>query len=194
MSSGLSWTRRKGRHAVGFSSKHWRTTSNAKGHHKGQMGITVCPLKLRGDDSFWDFLYLPKCATFEFVQEAGKRCKYCGGLYPEDAFGVALTTPTKVYRRRKCRDCYRGTKKALIARHYEWLCDYKHKKGCYRCGVKDPRVLDFHHRNKEDKLFGIGGFRREIGFQRLSDEIEKCEVVCANCHRILHDEDRKNGA
>src|SRR3989338_4354381 len=45
MSSGLSWTRRKGRHAVGFSSKHWRTTSNAKGHHKGQIGIEVCPLE-----------------------------------------------------------------------------------------------------------------------------------------------------
>jgi len=126
-------------------------------------------------------------------------CKYCGKTYPENTFGVALTTATRIYRRRKCRDCYRGTKQALITRHYEWLSDYKKERGCCRCGVKDPRVLDFHHRHKRDKLFGIGGFRREIGFQRLKEEIEKCEIVCANCHRILHEEMRqstasKNGA
>ena len=128
-----------------------------------------------------------------------KKCVYCEREFPVETFGVALTTPTKVYRRRKCRDCYRKTKQALIARHYRWLADYKRERGCHKCGTKDPRVLDFHHKGKEDKLFGIGGFRREVGFQRLSEEIEKCEVVCANCHRILHDEvrkneDRKNGA
>ena len=123
-----------------------------------------------------------------------KLCRYCKRAYSEDAFGVALTTRTKIYRRHKCRDCYRKTKQALIVRHYEWLAKYKQERGCCRCGIKDSRVLDFHHRNKKDKLFGIGGFRREIGFQRLKDEIEKCEVVCANCHRILHDEMRKNGA
>lgn len=119
-----------------------------------------------------------------------KLCRYCGKSCPESAFGVALTTKTKVYRRHKCRDCYRGTKQALIARHYEWLSSYKREKGCGRCGVRDPRVLDFHHKDKKDKLFGIGGFRREVGFQKLKDEIEKCEIVCANCHRILHDEMR----
>ena len=123
-----------------------------------------------------------------------RQCAYCGKLCAESAFGVALTTSAKVYRRRKCRDCYRNTKQALIARHYEWLSGYKRERGCYRCGLKDPRVLDFHHRSKKDKLFGIGGLRREVGFQRLSEEIKKCEVVCANCHRIVHDEIRKNGA
>lgn len=130
--------------------------------------------------------------------ESMKQCAYCKKFHPEDAFGVALTTSAKVYRRRKCRDCYRATKYALNVRHYEWLANYKQDRGCYRCGVKDPRVLDFHHRDKKDKLFGIGGFRREVGFRKLNEEIEKCEVVCSNCHRILHDETRrenqKNGA
>ena len=121
-----------------------------------------------------------------------KLCKYCGESYPEDYFGVALTTKSKVYRRRKCRDCYRETKQDLIDRHYKWLSDYKQERGCCRCEIKDPRVLDFHHRDKQDKLFGIGGFRREVGFQRLKDEIAKCVIVCANCHRILHDEERKD--
>jgi len=112
-------------------------------------------------------------------------------MFPESAFGVALTKPEKVYRRRKCRDCYRSTKQILIQRHYKWLSEYKRERGCYKCGTKDHRVLDFHHRDEKAKIFGIGGFRREVGFQRLKDEIEKCEVVCANCHRILHDEIRR---
>lgn len=126
-----------------------------------------------------------------------KRCDYCGVLHPEDHFGVAVTTATKVYRRRKCRDCYRATKQALIEKHYKWLNEYKERHGCVRCGTKDPRVLDFHHQKSDNKLFTIGGFRREVGFGKLQEEIAKCIVVCANCHRILHDEEKaaiKNGA
>ena len=117
-----------------------------------------------------------------------KKCDYCGVFYPENAFGVSVTTPTKVYRRRKCRNCYRTMKQALIEKHYVWLSEYKRGGGCARCGIKDPRVLDFHHKKGEDKLFTIGGFRREVGFGKLQGEIDKCEVVCANCHRIIHDE------
>ena len=120
-----------------------------------------------------------------------KQCRYCGDDYPETHFGVAATRPHKVYRRWKCRDCYRKTKQSLINRHYEWLAGLKASRGCRRCGIKDPRVLDFHHKDKQDKLFGISALRREIGFQKLVDEIEKCEVVCSNCHRILHDEEKR---
>lgn len=121
---------------------------------------------------------------------AEKKCVYCGISFPEDHFGVALTTPNKIYRRRKCRNCYRLTKQALIEKHYAWLSDYKQQTGCARCDIKDPRVLDFHHKKGEDKLFTIGGFRREVGFAKLKTEMDKCEVLCANCHRLVHDEAR----
>lgn len=120
-----------------------------------------------------------------------KLCDYCGKTYPEDAFGVALTTPTKTYRRRKCRDCYRTTKHVLIDGYLKWINEYKEKFGCGRCGVTDSRVLDFHHKKGEDKLFTIGGFRRSVGFDRIKKEVAKCDVLCANCHRIEHDEIRK---
>jgi hypothetical protein len=126
-----------------------------------------------------------------------KQCKYCRSFFPEDAFGVALTTPEKVYRRRKCRDCYRTTKRILIDRYFGWINQRKGEKGCIRCGIKDPRVLDFHHKDEKDKLFSVGGFRRAVGFDQIQKEVEKCDVVCANCHRIVHDEQRKmrkNGA
>lgn len=122
-----------------------------------------------------------------------KRCEYCKEFYSEDSFGVALTTAKKVYRRRKCRFCYRSTKQVLIQRYHKWLNEHKQQKGCTRCKITDPRVLDFHHKNDKDKLFTVGGFRRAVGFDRIKKEVEKCEVVCANCHRILHDEMRKSG-
>lgn len=120
-----------------------------------------------------------------------KQCKYCNKFYPEDAFGVALTTAAKVFRRLKCRHCYRETKQTLINRNLSWLNQYKQSRGCARCGVTDPRVLDFHHRKGEDKLFTIASFRRAVSFSKVKTEIEKCDIVCANCHRILHDEERK---
>jgi hypothetical protein len=120
-----------------------------------------------------------------------KRCDYCKKLYPEGFFGVALTHGTKVYRRRKCSNCYRLTKQKLIQKYLQWINDYKHQHGCSRCKITDVRVLDFHHKDDQDKLFTIGGFRRSVGFNRIQEEVKKCEVVCANCHRILHDEARK---
>lgn len=124
-----------------------------------------------------------------------RQCKYCGLQFPEDAFGVAATRPNKVYRRRKCRDCYRDTKLKLINKYYKWIGERKSEIGCARCGVKDPRVLDFHHKDGKEKEFSIGSSRRAVGFERIKKEIEKCVVVCANCHRILHNEERtKNGA
>jgi hypothetical protein len=46
-------------------------------------------------------------------------------------------------------------------------------------------VLDFDHRPGTKKLFGVAtGFR--FGVQTLLDEIAKCDVVCANCHRMRH--------
>ncbi len=119
-----------------------------------------------------------------------KVCKYCQKSYPEEAFGVALTTPTKIYRRWKCRHCYRETKQTLIQRYLRWINEYKKERGCRRCSIIDPRVLDFHHKDGTTKEFSLGGFRRAVGFERIKREIEKCEILCANCHRIVHDEMR----
>ena len=136
----------------------------------------------------WEFIYSPKiCYTINMPVKK-KRCKYCLKLYSEDSFGVALTTQTKVYRRLKCRHCYRSTKQNLIQRNYQWLTEYKRQRGCNKCGINNPIVLDFHHKNERDKLFTVSSFRRAVGFNRIENEIKKCEIVCANCHRILHDE------
>jgi len=117
-----------------------------------------------------------------------KLCRYCNKYYPESYFGVALTTPKKVYRRHKCRNCYRATKQKLQEKYRQWLIDYKKNNKCSKCGITDHRVLEFHHLNNKNKEFSIsdGLFNKRYGLKRVKKEIEKCIIVCGNCHKIIH--------
>lgn len=65
---------------------------------------------------------------------------------------------------------------------------------CQRCGNTDIRVLDFHHLDKSKKEMSISQIvYKGWGRERILQEIAKCEVLCANCHRILHWEERNGG-
>ena len=52
---------------------------------------------------------------------------------------------------------------------------------CVDCGEIDPLVLEFDHLS--DKDFNIAKGIRDRNWQSVLDEIAKCDVVCANCHR-----------
>ena len=55
---------------------------------------------------------------------------------------------------------------------------------CADCGRRfDPVCMDFDHRPGEAKLFGIGK-SLHVKREDLLAEIAKCDLVCANCHRI----------
>lgn len=138
----------------------------------------------------WECCKVPQICYAVYMKT--KQCLYCNRRYPESSFGVALTTKKKVFRRRKCCHCYRETKQTLIQKYYKWLNDYKIQRGCKRCGTIDGRVLDFHHKDEKNKLFSIGSFRRSVGIKRIKNEVKKCEIYCANCHRIHHAEMRIN--
>ncbi len=123
-----------------------------------------------------------------------KQCRYCKKSFPETDFGVAKTTPKKVYRRQKCRYCYRKTKNIQKSSRRQWIDDYKAERGCEKCGNKDYRVLDFHHKISSLKKFSISDFYYyQFSMEKTKEEIAKCIVVCANCHRILHHNARMDG-
>lgn len=120
-----------------------------------------------------------------------KNCRYCGKSYPETDFGVAKTTDTKIYRRQKCRYCYRKTKNILRAKRIDVVDAIKKEQGCVRCKITDPRVLEFHHLDTSKKEFNIADYYySHFSFEKLEEEIAKCVIICANCHRILHAEER----
>lgn len=61
----------------------------------------------------------------------------------------------------------------------------KSAKGCTDCGIKDWRVLDFDHIPDCIKLADISSMKAmSWGRKKLDEELAKCEVVCANDHRI----------
>ena len=76
-----------------------------------------------------------------------------------------------------------------------WL-DKIQDKPCEDCGNNFPRVcMDFHHINEKEKhpvLKKIAGFTiRKMatsgyGIKTLKAEVNKCAMICANCHRIRH--------
>jgi len=63
----------------------------------------------------------------------------------------------------------------------------KVERGCHDCGSKalPPYCYDFDHRDPASKEWNISELVRKVSsMQRIADEIDKCDVVCSNCHRI----------
>jgi transcription elongation factor Elf1 len=63
------------------------------------------------------------------------------------------------------------------------LKEIKETSGCIDCGEKNHIVLDFDH--LQDKKYNISRMIHDgFSWAAIKKEIAKCEVVCANCHRI----------
>lgn len=61
--------------------------------------------------------------------------------------------------------------------------------GCKICGYRQhPKALEFHHRNPAEKLFNIACAVTGLGLPRIFAEMDKCDILCANCHAIITDE------
>lgn len=66
----------------------------------------------------------------------------------------------------------------------QYVEDYKLKHGCVDCGYNaHSAALDFDHLPGTTKVRDIKS-GQHLGWLALLTEIAKCEVVCANCHRI----------
>jgi len=62
---------------------------------------------------------------------------------------------------------------------------------CAKCGYKKyPEVLEFHHRDPSQKDFNVSKKGLTRSWERTKMEIEKCDLLCANCHRELHVEQK----
>ena len=69
----------------------------------------------------------------------------------------------------------------------EWFKEYKLTLACKLCSENHPATIDFHHRDPNVKIRAISEvIRRGWSKEKILKEIEKCDVLCANCHRKLH--------
>ena len=66
-----------------------------------------------------------------------------------------------------------------------WFENYKSKLSCSKCGENHPATIDFHHKGKkENQVAQMVHWGYSI--DNILKEINKCEVLCANCHRKEH--------
>lgn len=133
-----------------------------------------------------------------------KKCSKCGISKRFEEFYKRKTGLRAGEYYEKCSDCYkiRGRtyyhqnrdaqlslakkrKQKYIEERKELLNQIKNKP-CSDCGkIYPPWVMDFDHRDARLKIGNVSylAFRKLIKFDKIQEEIEKCDLVCANCHR-----------
>jgi transposase-like protein len=97
------------------------------------------------------------------------QCKKCHAEYRKQHY---------LNNRRKYIDRSAEYRKRTRIAFFEWL----KTKSCVDCSNSDFRVLEFDHR--QDKKFNISDKVGALTMDALMEEINKCDIVCANCHRI----------
>ena len=89
------------------------------------------------------------------------------------------------WRKNNCEKIREYQKKRYEQRR-KWIRNYKLSKGCKICGYnKCATALDFHHETGKEFDISVVYFYKNL--DEVKKEIEKCIVLCANCHRELHE-------
>ena len=110
------------------------------------------------------------------------QCVKCGVEQCLDSFYTDKSADRG--HRNKCKSCCNQEVSERMDNMREFLRSYKMKHGCADCGYNKHWVaLDFDHLPEHDKRFNIA-HRLTAKMETMLEEIAKCEVVCANCHRI----------
>jgi hypothetical protein len=133
-----------------------------------------------------------------------KICPKCSKKKLSSDFYLRKTGPRSGQLYEKCKECmkFRGRKYyhdnrerqlslALARRHKAYLEKRKFinkikDKPCADCGIKYPYyVMDLDHKRGTNKINDVGYMTsRNWSLEKIKREAGKCEVVCANCHRI----------
>lgn len=119
------------------------------------------------------------------------QCKACGEEKKLEEFvrNISFKNTCKDCHKNKTKkwrnsniDHYRSYMRGLAVKSYEIVKEHKSKNPCTKCGKKFPIcAMDFNHldrKKKKKNISQMGGSVNEI-----KKEIEKCELICANCHR-----------
>lgn len=132
-----------------------------------------------------------------------KQCSKCKELKTESEFSKKHTSKDglswhcKICTRNYTKTHYRNNKKYYkdkarrndIIRRKKikaWFINYKSKLKCEQCGEHHISTLDFHHKNLNEKDHEISKLVYYGSLNLLKKEIEKCSVLCSNCHRKHH--------
>lgn len=93
----------------------------------------------------------------------------------------------KEYKRNhaiKNKDKYLAFRNDRRIRNKEFVLRVLRNNCCSDCGIKNPIVLEFDHICESKKKSIADLSHQGYSLKSLKDEMRKCEIVCANCHRI----------
>lgn len=134
-----------------------------------------------------------------------KICKKCNKDKPVKLFGFRNKTAEILADKcKKCNseyqkehyknnsDTYKEKQKIRESEIRLWFNTERSKLKCMRCGEAHPSCLQFHHRNPSEKEMDISlALSNGWSIDHIKREIEKCDVLCANCHFKLHWQERQ---
>lgn len=91
------------------------------------------------------------------------------------------------------QESVRNTALAQKIRNAALVNNIKQNSCCAKCGESRFYVLDFHHKDKEAKSGEMPKMIRSSSLETLQAEIDKCVLLCSNCHREFHYLEREKG-
>lgn len=104
-------------------------------------------------------------------------------IHGETEFGIYKSGSKIRYRCLKCQTAATQKRRDLVKLK---AIAYKGSK-CQCCGYdKYPGALEFHHINPEEKDFAISAKGYTRSWKSVKDELDKCVMVCSNCHKEIH--------
>lgn len=119
-------------------------------------------------------------SDFAFKRKADgvvqSKCKVCYTAYNRSYY------QTDAIQRAKQRDRIKANKRLVKDQYIEW----KKQQRCSQCDESSYECLDLHHLDPTVKDGNLSRMTQDATWNRIKQEIEKCVVVCANCHRKIH--------
>lgn len=115
-----------------------------------------------------------------------RQCSICKGLFPKGNFPTRNKEGGGKRPLSYCQECFGKYQNQRWCKIKIKAIGYKGGE-CTECGAKDlhPTCYDFHHEDPDQKEYHWGQLRNR-SWSFLVEELDKCVLVCSNCHRVLH--------
>ena len=101
-------------------------------------------------------------------------CRPCANAWRREHYGK-----NREREAARNRQADRSRREVVRTRALEFLAGHP----CVDCGEADPVLLEFDHRDRSVKDRCIAEMMKDHSWPKILEEIEKCDVRCANCHR-----------